>query len=131
MVHFDIFWLILLHFLAKKRPRKGATPSLTMPLPPPPTVPGLTHPSIQAPVPASKEEGGAEMAALYEQLLIRIKTLSRIPLTEPEARVNFESLSEGKSCYIAFKFLLDCYVFILVKTFVCFRQKVVRYFWVR
>ena len=55
---------------------------------------GLAHAST-APNQAGKKEEG-EMSVLYEQVLHRFKTLPRIPLTEPEARINFGSLSDGK-----------------------------------
>lgn len=92
---FSVFSMVCFFFSAKKRPRKGATPSLPMSLPHT-SMPGLPHPSVsQTQVGVKKEDG--EMAHVFEQVLNRFKTLPRLALTEPETRVNFGALSDGEN----------------------------------
>lgn len=66
---------------AKKRARKNSTTPLPMTAPLPQTL---------------KEEAQADLAAIYEQVMLRVKSLPRMPLTEPEVAVNFSGLCHGQ-----------------------------------
>ena len=52
---------------------------------------------MTAPLPQTlKEEAQADLAAIYEQVMLRVKSLPRMPLTEPEVAINFSGLCHGQ-----------------------------------
>ena len=43
-----------------------------------------------------KDDAQADLNAIFEQVMMRVKSLPRMTLTEPEVRINFNGLSDGK-----------------------------------
>ena len=43
-----------------------------------------------------KEEPKPDLSAIFDSIMMRVKALPRIPLTEPEVKINFGGLSDGE-----------------------------------